>query len=105
VAAADQMTDAQRQAMIAQMVDTLAARLKANPKDAEGWMRLMKARMVLGQTDQAVVAYRDARKAFAASAPEQAQSCADAAQGVVAFTFRSRNAIVRVHDFTASSGR
>ena len=35
--------------MIHQMVDRLAGDLKANPHDADGWMRLMRARMVLGE--------------------------------------------------------
>ena len=65
VAAAGQMTDAERQAMIHSMVDKLAAELKANPKDSSGWVRLMRARMVLGEKDQAAAAYQDARKAFA----------------------------------------
>ena len=33
--------------------------------DADGWVRLMRARIVLGETDKAAAAYRDARKAFA----------------------------------------
>ena len=70
VAAAGQMSAGDRQAMIAGMVDKQAAELKANPKNLEGWERLIRARMVLGQTDQAKAAYRDAAKAFAGSAAE-----------------------------------
>lgn len=47
--------DAQ-QAMIRQMVDGLAARLKANPQDPDGWLRLIRARMVQGDTPAAVAA-------------------------------------------------
>lgn len=65
VAAAGQMTDAERQAMIHSMVDKLATELKANPHDSGSWVRLMRARMVLGEKDQAAAAYQDARKAFA----------------------------------------
>jgi cytochrome c-type biogenesis protein CcmH len=66
------MSAQDRQAMIQGMVDKQAAGLKANPHDREGWERLMRARMVLGQTNLAVQAYRDASKAFAGSAADQA---------------------------------
>ena len=46
------------------MVDMLAARLKADPNDALGWVRLMKAYTVLGETEKAKQALTDARKAF-----------------------------------------
>ena len=61
-----------QQAMIHSMVDRLAARLKANPKDADGWVSLMRARMVLGDQAAATAAYRDAAKAFAGAPGEQA---------------------------------
>lgn len=72
VAAAGQMSPQDRQAMIQGMVEKQAAGLKANPHDREGWERLMRARMVLGQTDLAARAYRDAEKAFAGSPTDQA---------------------------------
>ena len=72
VAAASQMTDAERQAMIHSMVDKLATALKANPHDSGGWVRLMRARMVLGEKDQAAAAYQDARRAFAGTPAAQA---------------------------------
>ncbi len=72
VAAAGQMSDAQRQAMIHAMVDRLADQLKANPKDSGGWVRLMRARMVLGDKDQAGKDYRTARQAFAGTPAAQA---------------------------------
>jgi cytochrome c-type biogenesis protein CcmH len=72
VAAAGQMSDADRQAMIHSMVDKLATALKANPHDSSGWVRLMRARMVLGEKDQAAAAYRDARQAFAGTPAAQA---------------------------------
>lgn len=65
MAAAQQMPQADQQAMIRGMVEGLDARLRDNPADADGWIRLMRARMVLGETDKAAQAYRDARKAFA----------------------------------------
>lgn len=65
MAAAQAMPQADQQAMIRGMVEGLDARLRADPSDADGWARLMRARMVLGETDKAAAAYRDARKAFA----------------------------------------
>jgi cytochrome c-type biogenesis protein CcmH len=47
------------------MVDMLAARLKADPNDALGWVRLMRAYTVLGEPDKAKVALATARKTFA----------------------------------------
>jgi cytochrome c-type biogenesis protein CcmH len=72
VAAASQMPDADRQAMIHTMVDRLAGELKANPHDSGGWVRLMRARMVLGETDKAADAYKQARQAFAGTPAAQA---------------------------------
>lgn len=46
------------------MVEMLAARLKADPNDALGWVRLMRAYTVLGETEKAKQALSDARKAF-----------------------------------------
>jgi cytochrome c-type biogenesis protein CcmH len=53
------------------MVDMLAARLKADPNDALGWVRLMRAYTVLGETDKARQALVDARKAFPANKDAQ----------------------------------
>lgn len=72
VAAAGQMSDSDRQAMIHAMVDKLAGELKANPHDSGGWVRLMRARMVLGETDKAAEAYKQARQAFAGTPAAQA---------------------------------
>jgi cytochrome c-type biogenesis protein CcmH len=79
MAAASQMPAADRQVMIQKMVDDLAARLKANPRDPTGWLRLMRARMVLNQPEAAQVAYYDSLKAYA-DAPGQQQAFRDAAQ-------------------------
>jgi cytochrome c-type biogenesis protein CcmH len=81
VAAAAQMSGGDRQAMIAGMVDRLQAQLKASPRDEDGWVRLMRARMVLGQTAAASAAYRDAQQAFAGAPAEQA-ALRDAARGL-----------------------
>ncbi|MDE2382987.1 MAG: c-type cytochrome biogenesis protein CcmI [Alphaproteobacteria bacterium] len=62
---------ADQQAMILGMVQKLADRLKANPKDADGWTRLMRAYQVLKDTDKAKAAYADALKAFDGDAAAQ----------------------------------
>jgi cytochrome c-type biogenesis protein CcmH len=72
-AALQQAPPDQRQAMIHAMVDRLAARLKAQPHDAEGWVELMRARMVLGDAPAAAIAYKDAVKAFPGDAAERAR--------------------------------
>ncbi len=51
IAAAEAMSDADRQAMIENMVEGLAQRLYDNPEDPQGWIRLLKARKVLGQNE------------------------------------------------------
>jgi cytochrome c-type biogenesis protein CcmH len=48
-----------------QMVARLAARLKADPKDGPGWVRLMRAYHVLGDDAKAREALATARKTFA----------------------------------------
>jgi cytochrome c-type biogenesis protein CcmH len=53
------------------MVDMLAAWLKANPEDALGWVRLMRAYTVLGETDKAKEALASARKTFATNKDAQ----------------------------------
>jgi cytochrome c-type biogenesis protein CcmH len=47
------------------MVDRLAQRLARQPNDRDGWIRLMRARMVLGDGKGATAALADARRAFA----------------------------------------
>jgi cytochrome c-type biogenesis protein CcmH len=65
VAAAKDMDDADRGAMIRGMVDRLATRLKQNGDDVEGWLRLVRAYMVMGDRDRAKGALADARQAVA----------------------------------------
>jgi cytochrome c-type biogenesis protein CcmH len=62
---ASALPQADRQAMIERMVEGLAARLKANPADADGWVRLMRSRMVQGQAAQAAKDLATARTALA----------------------------------------
>jgi cytochrome c-type biogenesis protein CcmH len=61
-ARAAQMTPEQRQQMIRGMVDGLAAKLKANPEDLDGWMRLARAYTVLGERGKAADAYEQAAR-------------------------------------------
>ncbi|MGE0564697.1 MAG: c-type cytochrome biogenesis protein CcmI [Pseudolabrys sp.] len=65
VAAAAQMSEADRSEMIKGMVSRLATRLAENGSDVDGWLRLMRAYMVLGDPDKARAATADARKALA----------------------------------------
>jgi cytochrome c-type biogenesis protein CcmH len=65
MAAAKDMNEADRGAMIRGMVDRLATRLKANGDDVEGWLRLMRAYMVMGERDKAMGALTEARQAVA----------------------------------------
>lgn len=58
-----------RMAMVRGMVDGLDVKLKANPKDLEGWLRLIRARMVLKDDDKAVAALAEARTTFAGDEP------------------------------------
>jgi cytochrome c-type biogenesis protein CcmH len=53
VRAADAMLPADRAAMIQGMVDHLASRLEQSPRDADGWIQLIRSRMVLGETELA----------------------------------------------------
>jgi len=64
IAAARSMSDAQRATFIRGMVDRLATRLKQDGSDFEGWVRLIRAYLVLGDRDKAVAAAGDARSAF-----------------------------------------
>lgn len=63
--AAKDMTESDRGTMIRGMVDRLATRLKQNGDDVEGWLRLVRAYMVMGERDKAVSALTDARQAVA----------------------------------------
>ncbi len=71
MAAAAQMAPEDRQQMIRGMVDGLAARLKDNPNDPEGWQRLARAYGVLGESAKAEEAQRNAAKYAAQAASTQ----------------------------------
>jgi cytochrome c-type biogenesis protein CcmH len=61
-----------QQAAIRSMVDRLAARLKQDGSDLDGWVQLVRSYKVLGEPDKARVAAADARQAFAGE-PEKLQ--------------------------------
>lgn len=65
IANAQAMSGEDRQAMIRSMVDGLEARLHAEPGDIEGWRRLIRSRVVLGDEAKAREAYSQARMHFA----------------------------------------
>ncbi|HYJ84403.1 MAG TPA: tetratricopeptide repeat protein [Allosphingosinicella sp.] len=66
LAAASSLPPSEQAAMVEQMVARLEGRLKANPKDEDGWIRLMRSRMALGETKAAQAALRSGLAAFAA---------------------------------------
>jgi cytochrome c-type biogenesis protein CcmH len=80
IAGAAAMSPADRQAMVAGMVDRLATRLAANPNDEAGWLRLIRARSVLGDAAATKKARDDALKAFAGDAAATARIKAAAAE-------------------------
>jgi len=63
-AAVQAMPAADQQAMIEGMVQKLADKLKDNPKDYEGWVRLMRSYTVLKSPDKAKAALALAQKSF-----------------------------------------
>jgi len=64
VAAAGALGDGQRQEMIRAMVERLAQRLRQDGSDGDGWLRLVRAYMVLGEPDRARAAVVEARRAL-----------------------------------------
>jgi cytochrome c-type biogenesis protein CcmH/NrfG len=53
IAAMQNLSQAERQAAIQGMVESLRERLEAEPDNIEGWVRLLRSRKVLGQTEEA----------------------------------------------------
>ncbi|WP_293675783.1 c-type cytochrome biogenesis protein CcmI [uncultured Phenylobacterium sp.] len=74
--------DPQQLAMIEGMVSGLAARLAANPDDAEGWVRLVRAYAVMGDTGKRDAAYASARARYA-KAPKVLEQLDEAARADV----------------------
>lgn len=78
--AANALPAEDRQRMIDGMVEGLAKKLEANPRDADGWVRLLRSRMVLGQRDRAARDLATARRAMAGDATALSKINAAAAQ-------------------------
>lgn len=70
VEAAAGMSTQDREAMIGSMVAQLDARLKENPKDAQGWQRLVRSYVVLGKPDAARDALARGLAALGEGTPE-----------------------------------
>src|SRR5262249_39764204 len=68
MAAAKDMNATDRDAMIRGMVERLATRLKQNGDDVDGWLRLVRAYLVMGERDKAIAAQTDARAAVGSDA-------------------------------------
>lgn len=66
IAAASEMSDDDRAAMIKSMVDRLARKLEDDPQDVAGWLRLARSYSVLDDADAARNALERARQAAAA---------------------------------------
>jgi cytochrome c-type biogenesis protein CcmH len=79
VAVAANMPPAERDRMVRAMVDRLAARLQDDGSDVDGWLRLMRAHLVLGDRDKARAAADDAKRALK-DAPEKLRRIEDGAK-------------------------
>lgn len=66
VDAAAGMNAGDRKTMIEGMVQQLATKLESDPRDRDGWVRLMRSYSVLGRTDDAKAALARARETFSA---------------------------------------
>jgi cytochrome c-type biogenesis protein CcmH len=73
------MKPADQQAMIRSMVEGLEAKLAVKGDDLEGWLRLIRARTVLGEPDKAAGALTKAREIFV-SAPDALAAVNDLAR-------------------------
>jgi cytochrome c-type biogenesis protein CcmH len=73
MADASNMSADDQQAMIRSMVDGLEQKLTTNPDDLDGWLRLIRARAVLGETDKAKAAYEKALIQFSGNGDALAQ--------------------------------
>lgn len=80
-AAAAAMTPDQRTAMIRGMVARLADRLHADGNDVEGWLRLVRAYVVLGDRDKAKDAVADAKRALS-DHPDEIKRIDDLVKGL-----------------------
>jgi cytochrome c-type biogenesis protein CcmH len=80
LAAAASIPPGEQDRMARAMVEKLAARLAAEPRDADGWIRLMRSRLVLNDAVGAKAALRSGLAAFAGDSATQARLRISAAQ-------------------------
>jgi cytochrome c-type biogenesis protein CcmH len=80
LAAASSIPPGQQDAMVKGMVARLADRLKQNPRDADGWIKLMRSRMVMGEAEAAREALRSSLAAFQGDAATQSRLRSAAAE-------------------------
>jgi cytochrome c-type biogenesis protein CcmH len=73
IKAAETMSAVDRSAMIRAMVDKLAARLETQPRDADGWIQLIRSRKVLGDDAAAKAALEKAIGVYADAPQEQSR--------------------------------
>lgn len=73
LAGAASIPPSEQEAMIQRMVASLERRLEAEPKDEQGWIGLMRSRMVLDEAGKAQAALRSALAAFAGDASATAR--------------------------------
>lgn len=85
--AAQQMSAEDRNAMVRGMVERLAERLEQNPDDPDGWLRLARAREVLGEAEAA----RDALRRAVAVAPRRIDARLALAFNLAGATVTSRD--------------
>jgi len=81
MAAAQNMSEAQRTDMIRGMVQKLADKLHTDGSDVEGWLRLVRAYAVLGDSDKAKAAAAAAKRALA-SHPDEVKRINDLVRGL-----------------------
>jgi cytochrome c-type biogenesis protein CcmH len=72
--AASKLPPGQQEAMVRGMVDGLARKLAADPKQPDRWMMLIRSRMMLGQGREASAALRQAIAANPGSRAELVQA-------------------------------
>jgi cytochrome c-type biogenesis protein CcmH len=80
IKAASALSDSERTGMIDGMVEGLAAKLQSNPDNVDGWMKLIRSRVVLKDKVRARDDLAMARKAFAASPAKLSQINATATE-------------------------
>jgi len=81
LAAASKLAPEQRDQMVRGMVERLATRLREDGSDVEGWLRLVRAYMVLGERERARAAAADARRALTKE-PEKLRRLDDGVKGL-----------------------